>query len=312
MESFWIAFYAVIPFLLYMSFGAFVRKVGWAEESFLNKLNTLVFKAFFPLLMFKNIYWMDTAFEVNVPFVLFAVISVLTVIVLLMLIVPRVVKGNPQRGVIVQGIYRSNLALFAIPLAENIYGSGSSLLATMLVAFIIPIYNVCAVIVLEYFSGASSSKLNLVKKICTNPLILGIVAGAVFYFLHIPIPSFIAKPFKVCADMATPLALFALGGTLRFTAVKGNARILTCTLIVKMILLPLVIFSISMLFPFSPVERFMLLIVFATPTAVSSYPMAQNMGGDGPLAGQLVVFTTTLSIFTLFLFIFILRLLGLI
>ena len=73
-----------------------------------------------------------------------------------------------------------------------------------------------------------------------------------------------------------------------------------------------VIFAISMLFPFSPVERFMLLIVFATPTAVSSYPMAQNMGGDGPLAGQLVVFTTTLSIFTLFLFIFILRLLGLI
>ena len=312
MESFWIAFYAVIPFLLYMAFGAFVRKVGWADEAFLNKLNTLVFKAFFPLLMFKNIYWMDTAFTINVPFVLFAVLSVVGVIILLMLLVPRFVKGNPQRGVIVQGIYRSNVALFAIPLAHNIYGSESSVLATMLVAFVIPIYNVSAVIVLEYFAGKSSNKLVLVKKIATNPLILGIVAGAVFYFLHIPIPSFIAKPFKVCADMATPLALFALGGTLRFSSVKGNSKLLLSTFIIKMILLPIAIFALSMLFPFSPMERFMLLIVFATPTAVSSFPMAQNMGGDGPLAGQIVVFTTAASVFTLFLFIFVLRSLSLI
>ena len=310
MESFWIAFYAVIPFLLYMAFGAFVRKVGWADEAFLNKLNTLVFKAFFPL--FKNIYWMDTAFTINVPFVLFAVLSVVGVIILLMLLVPRFVKGNPQRGVIVQGIYRSNVALFAIPLAHNIYGSESSVLATMLVAFVIPIYNVSAVIVLEYFAGKSSNKLVLVKKIATNPLILGIVAGAVFYFLHIPIPSFIAKPFKVCADMATPLALFALGGTLRFSSVKGNSKLLLSTFIIKMILLPIAIFALSMLFPFSPMERFMLLIVFATPTAVSSFPMAQNMGGDGPLAGQIVVLTTAASVFTLFLFIFVLRSLSLI
>jgi len=312
MECFWIAFYAVIPFLLYMAFGAGVRKAGWADESFLNKLNSLVFKAFFPFLMFKNVYWMDTAFELNIPFITFAVSSVILVIIILMIIVPLIVKGNPQRGVVVQGIYRSNLALFAIPLAENIYGSKSSLLATMLVTFIIPIYNICAVIVLEYFSGKSSSKLKLLKKIITNPLILGILVGFIFYFLHIPIPDFIGKPMKVCASMATPLALFALGGTLKFDAVKGNSKILCWTILIKMVLLPLFMFSISLLFPFSPMERFMLLIVFATPTAVSSYPMAQNMGGDGPLAGQIVVISTTLSILTMFLFIFFLSLAGLI
>lgn len=311
MESFWIAFYAVIPFLLYMAFGAITRKVGWADENFLNKLNSLVFKAFFPFLMFKNVYWMDTDFELNGPFITFAIISVIAVIIVLMLIVPLIVKGNPQRGVVVQGIYRSNLALFAIPLAENIYGSKSNLLATMLVTFIIPIYNVCAVIILEYFSGKSSSKLKLLKKIATNPLILGIAMGFIFYFLHIPIPDFLGKPMKVVGNMATPLALFALGGTLRFSAVKGNIKILSWTVVIKMVLLPLFMFGISFLFPFTAMERFMLLIIFATPTAVSSYPMAQNMGGDGPLAGQIVVITTTLSMFTMFLFIFFLGLAGL-
>lgn len=182
----------------------------------------------------------------------------------------------------------------------------------MLVTFIIPIYNICAVIILEYFAGKSSSKLKLLKKIITNPLILGIVVGFLFYFLHIPVPDFIGKPMKAFANMATPLALFALGGTLKFNAVKGNVKILSWTILIKMILLPLAMFGISMLFPFSPMERFMLLIVFATPTAVSSYPMAQNMGGDGPLAGQIVVISTTLSMLTIFLFIFFLGLAGLI
>lgn len=312
MESFWIAFYAVLPFLLYMAFGAAVQKMGIANEEFLNKLNSVAFKAFFPLLMFKNVYWVDTDFVLNVRYVAFAIISLFFVIALLMLIVPHVIKTNPQRGVIVQGIYRSNIVLFAIPLAENLYGAQSHLLATMIVAFIVPIYNVMAVIVLEYFSNATSNKWNLLKKVATNPLILGVATGVLFRALHIPVPVFLAEPITVFANMATPLALFALGGTLKLKMVKHNLLTLAVTCAVKMVLLPLVLFMVILLFPFTPMERFMLLIMYATPTAVSSFPMAQTLGGDATLAGQIVVFTTATSIFTLFLFIFVLRLLALI
>lgn len=311
MESLRIAFYAIIPFLLYMALGAGLNKLKWTDDDFFYKLNSFVFKALFPFLMFKNVYWMERNFVINVPFITFAILSVISVIVLLMIFVPKVIKENPQRGVIVQGIYRSNLALFAIPLSENIYGAKSNLLATMLVAFIIPIYNVCAVIILEYFNKTTTSKLKLLKKIALNPFIISIFTGFIFYFLKIPLIDFIEKPVKICASMATPLAFMALGGTLKLSAVKNNIKILSWTVIFKMIILPCFMFAISMLFPFSSMERFILLLIFAPPTAVSSYTMAQNMGADGPLAGQLVVVTTAVSMFTLFLFIFFLSLAGL-
>jgi malate permease and related proteins len=53
-----------------------------------------------------------------------------------------------------------------------------------------------------------------------------------------------------------------------------------------------------------------LMVLFASPTAVSSYTMAQQMGADGKLAGQLVAFTTGVSLLTIFLFVFLFKQLG--
>ena len=59
------------------------------------------------------------------------------------------------------------------------------------------------------------------------------------------------------------------------------------------------------------VELFQILMIFGTPVATASYPMAENMGGDGVLAGQLVFVSTAASLLTLFIFIFTMSRLGL-
>ncbi len=52
------------------------------------------------------------------------------------------------------------------------------------------------------------------------------------------------------------------------------------------------------------------MLAYQTPVAVSSYIMAQQAGADEQLAGQLVVFSSAVSIVTLFTTIFLLRQLG--
>jgi len=49
------------------------------------------------------------------------------------------------------------------------------------------------------------------------------------------------------------------------------------------------------------------MIMFAAPTAVSSFQMAKQMDGDADLAGQIVVFTSAFSIVTVFGWIFLLK-----
>lgn len=312
MESFAVAVNAVMPFLIYISFGYGVRMSGLVDEDFMNKLNKLIFRAFFPILMFNNLYRMDPGSSLDGKLVAVGIVSILLLEVLLVLIVPRIVKGNPQRGVVIQGIYRSNFVLFAIPLTTTLFGEEGAALASMMVAIVIPIYNVTAVIILEMFRGGKSNLGQLVKNVATNPLIMGVAVGFVFFVLRIHLPACVNDTISQFAGLTTPLALFVLGGTLHFSAVKGNLRYLVPSLTVKMVILPALIVAAATAMGFGNLERFVLFTMYATPVATASYSMAQNMGGDGELAGQFVVVSTAASIVTIFLWVLLFQSLGMI
>lgn len=312
MESFLVAVNAVVPFLVYISLGFGVKKLGIVDEGFMGRLNQVVFRVLFPFLMFYNMYQIDPEFVLNVRVLVLGTGLLLGQILVLFVTVPRIVPGNPQRGVVIQAIYRSNFVLFAIPLTASVFGEENTTLASMMVAIIIPIYNVVAVFVLEYFRGGKMRLPVVLRNVCTNPLILGAMTGLVFFFLQIRLPACIVKPISQFAGMTTPLALFVLGGTLHFSKIRGNAKYLVPALGLKMVLFPVVVLALAVTAGFTPVERFVLFTMFATPVAASSYPMAQNMGGDGELAGEFVVVSTVASIVTIFLWVFLLNRVGII
>ena len=183
MRSFIIAVNAVMPFLIYIVFGYGVRLCGLADEDFMNRLNKLIFKAFFPILMFNNLYKVDHGLVLNWKLAVTAVLSVLILQALLIITIPRMVSENAKRGVIIQAIYRSNFVLFGIPLTANLFGDEGAVLASMMVAIVIPVYNATAVIILEMFHGGRTNPMALVKNVCTNPLILGALVGLIFYVL---------------------------------------------------------------------------------------------------------------------------------
>ena len=257
MENFLFALNTVLPFLLYIAFGYGVRMSGLADEDFMKRLNKVIFQAFFPILMFNNLYSIPEGMTLNLRLVAVAIISVLLLQAVLLAVVPRLVKENERRGVIIQAIYRSNFVLFGIPLATSVFGEEGTLLATMMVAIVIPVYNVTAVVILELFRGGK-------------------------------VPVSVEGPIKQFANLTTPLALFVLGGTLHFNAIGGNLKYVVPSMTVKMVILPAVILAV----------------------ATASYAMAQNMGGDGELAGQFVVLSTVASVVTIFLWVYFLNSIG--
>ena len=101
-----------------------------------------------------------------------------------------------------------------------------------------------------------------------------------------------------------------MGATFNFQAINDSFKQLTFTVVSKLILVPIIGIGGAILLGFSGENLIPLIIFFGGPVAVSSYPMAQNMGGDGDLANQAVVFTTILSLFTLIIFITIAANLG--
>ena len=125
-------------------------------------------------------------------------------------------------------------------------------------------------------------------------------------------PGSLVTPIAAFSNMTSPLAIYVLGGTLQFKAIRKNLKYLVPTLTCKLFILPAIIIAIAYAFGLRRLELFLLIAVYATPVAAASYPMAQNMGGDGELAGQFVVISTAVSMFTLFLWIFFMKSVGLI
>jgi len=312
LEVFSIALNAVLPFVMYMAFGYGIRSAGVADMAFLRKLNSVMFTAFFPLMMFNNIYNMDVNEGLSLRFVAFAYITVLSVILLLVLLVPRFIRDRRQIPVVIQGVYRSNILLFAIPLTANLLGEGAVSLATALVVLVVPTYNVVAVILLEAYAGTGrSAPSKLVLTILRNPLILGAIVAGVFRALNIVLPPVVMKVVKQYSDMATPLALFILGGTLQFSSMKKNAKVITAVAALRLFIVPAIMLALATVLGFSRVERFVVFTLFATPMAAAAFPMAQAMGADADLAGELIAVTTTGSVITMFLWILFMQSFGL-
>lgn len=311
MENLQIATNAVIPFMVYIFLGMIAKNSGAVKESFLKELNGVVFKVFFPFIMFNNLYDVDFSRLSDAGYVAFAFVATLIVIFACFFIVPLFVKENPRRGVVMQAIFRSNSVLFAIPLTESVFGKEGAVMASIMVAFIVPLYNIASVAILEYFRGGSVSFGALLKNILKNPLIIGAIAGVVFNILPITMPSSLVKPIAELNSMATPLSLFVLGGSLHAANMKRDVLPLCAGISLKLVVIPSIMVTVMSLVGISGAELFVVFCMFATPVAAASYPMAQSMGGDADLAGEYVLVSTLLSIVTIFFWILILKNFGL-
>jgi predicted permease len=310
-SNFFVCINAVIPLFCLLVIGYIVRRTGLLKDEEVHRFNHMVFLVFFPPLMFQNLYGNNDGFLPDGKLLLFAVPFILCVIALSIPLVKKIEKNPKSQGAMIQAIYRSNFILMGLPVTINIFGKGNVSETALLIAVIVPMYNVISVIILESFRGGKADGKEMVKKVATNPIILGAVAGILAVVLHITLPTPIATVVEWMSDVTTPMALILLGASFDITTVKGQKRDLVFCLIMRLLVVPGIGLSLAALLGFRGVQLVALIAMLATPMAVSSYTMADSMDSDGELAGNCVIFSTPISCLTLFFWLFLLKSLGL-
>lgn len=322
---------AVMPIVLVILIGYFLKRIGLFGEGFFPFLNKLCFRCCLPCLLFFNVYNVENISEIPqyAGVCLFAVVSILIFFGVALFVIKFTVKDDRQKGVMIQASYRSNYAIIGISLAMSISSDPEPVLvASILSSVSIPLFNVLAIIALSLFvedNGKKVSVSSVLKKIVTNPLILGVVAGFLCLFIRFLIPfradgtkfftirqnlPFLYKTVSMLASSASPVALIALGGNFTFSAVSRLKYKILAGVLARTVLCPLVCLFAAFKFGFSSLEFPALIALYGTPLAVSTVPMTSEMGSDAELAGQLVVWTTLCSAFTLFVTIFVCKQAG--
>lgn len=315
MDNIIVSFNVIAPVFFLMVLGYFlVNYTSLADGKLTKQANAIVFKIFLPCMLFYNVYQSDIGSEIHsrIRLCIWAAGGLLILFVLLCLIVPRIVTQENQQGVVIQGIFRSNYVIFGVAVVQNMYGPKSTTTAAILSAILVPMYNFLAVVVLSIFGEKRENDWKkIILDIIKNPLIISSVLGIIFSLLGIRLPTAVDTTVQDLAKLSTPIAFMILGGDLDFSKVKGNLKTAFVVLTIKLVILPLIMIPMVVMMGYRDADLLSGGLAYQTPVAVSSYIMAQQAGADGQLAGQLVVFSSVLSIFTLFVTIFILRTMGL-
>ena len=327
-DSFVVACEAVLPIVVLVVVGYVLKKLGVISESFQKQGNKFCFKVMISTLLFCNIYAIEDISKIGeYGFFILEVAIAITILFLIGIVVVKLcIKDPKQQGVVHQCLFRSNYAIIGIPLASFIatslgYAEDSAIvgIASLVSAVSIPLFNIFAVISLSMYDKGENGKINIkkmLKGIITNPLIIGVLAGIlalcireIFIATNITwrLSDFVIiyKPLTQIGNMATPFALIMLGAGFTFGAVARLKYQIILGTIIRVAIVPavfLIAFNFILKAQYGSATIYFpaLIALFSTPVAVSSAPMAVEMGQDGELAGQLVVWTSLMSIVSLF------------
>lgn len=310
MQAFSIAFHAIVPLFLIIAMGFGVKRLGWIGPEDVRRFNKVCFYTFMPVMLFYNIYTSDFSHAVRLPYALFVVGMALAMILLAFLITLAAEKTPERRGVMIQAAFRSNFVLLGLPIAEELLPGANFGITALMIAIVVPIYNMMSVVVLEYFRGGKPRAGEVLLAVVKNPLILGSVAGLLVRALHITLPDVLVSFTGKMNSAATPLILLLLGASFEVRQLSRYKKQLLVCVGLRLLVFPGAILALAAAIGLRGIEFVTLLAMTAAPTAVNSFNMAQQLGGDSQLAGSAVVVSTAASFFTLFVWITLFKQLG--
>ena len=306
---------AILPVFGVMVLGFLLRRRGFLTQGFCQTGNRLVFNLCLPAMLLRQIASMGGVRAADGSFLLYAFAATLAGVLAVWLPAHFFMKDKTQVGAFAQGAFRGNTALLGAALLQSICGSQAY--APLIILAAVPVYNVLSVVVLSLEAGGGGTLhrarvLGALKQVARNPILLGILAGMPFALTGRSIPLPADKVLSMLGGLASPLSLLVIGAGFRWQAALEKRRTTLLAALVKLVLLPAAALPPAAALGFRGEALVALLVMIGTPSAVSSYIMAENMGNDGVLANGIVAVTTLLSAVTLTGWIFLLRTLQLI
>ncbi|CUX22658.1 AEC family transporter [Clostridium sp. C105KSO13] len=300
---------ATVPIFLLMILGLILKKIGWTDDVFAEKMNEFVFLVPLPVLLFEDLATVDFAEVWNLKFVLFCFVTTF-ISITLAAAVSFLWRDKSIQGEFIQASYRSSAALLGIAFIHNIYGNAG--MAPLMIISSVPLYNVMAVVVLSFFQP-DRKKLDrgvwiaTLKGIVKNPIIIGIAAGFLWSGLKLPLPPVMEKTISNIGAVATPMGLMAMGATFDVRKAFGKAKPAIVAAAMKLVGFTAIFLPLAVWMGFRGEELVAILIMLGSASTVSCFVMAKNMGHEGVLTSSVVMLTTMFSALTVTGWLYILK-----
>lgn len=291
----------VIPMFLLMLCGWLLRNLKVLPASVFPQMNKLCFTLLLPASLINNLLKMENLDGLRLPFLGWLLLLQVLIVTVLYLLVPHFVREKRSAASIIQACFRSNFLTFGLVIAQALCAPEKLGIVSVSAGLLIPLYNIGGILILQHGTGGKTTFRRMTLVFCRNPFVIACALGLLIIVLHIAVPSVIKSAVGSLGGAATTVSFIALGGCIDLAQLKKIGKQVMFGTFMRLICLPLLIIGVTWLIGFRDIELLTVIVMAISPTAVATFPMAERMGADGPLAGYLVAAQSVCSIGTMFL-----------
>ena len=296
--------FAIAPIFMLMIIGNLLRRNQILDEAFWSLNDKFVYWVLMPALLFNEISQIHFSPALFGSYAL-VILGGFFVVILLSIVLGKICGySGAVSSSVMQGAARHN-AFIALAISGSLFGAQGLAIGTSLMAILIPVVNV--VIVTFMVIALQESKPNTAKprltgvvgELAKNPLILAIIVGFVFSVANAKDVPIIHETTRLLGLGAIPVLLLGLGANIKIRNLSIQMSPLVISCVLKLAIFPLIVYLVSDYFDFNTTEKIVLVIFGCVPTAVSSYTLAKQLGGEAELMTTIITLQTALSFITI-------------
>lgn len=302
MENLLMGINIISPVFFVLLIGYFAKQKGYIDNNFVDKGTWIVFYLALPFKLFYDVKnaRIESLHPKYVAYILLGVIF----IIFISIIIAKILKIKDKRklSAFVHCAYRSNFVYVGFPILDIIYNGAPSMEhMIVIISFGLTLYNISAIVLLTYYSESEEKRisiLDIIIKILKNPMIAGVVFGAIFNFLHLPVYQGVDRAIEMVAKISTPMSLILIGASLNFESSKSDFRLMFISAFIKTVVAPALLIPIGVKLGFTNMELGIAYVFWATPCAANCFIFTKQMNSDYEFASKVITLSFIMSIIT--------------
>jgi hypothetical protein len=281
---------------------ALMRFSGW-PAAMSDSLSRFVFAVALPAMMFRLMSDFSKLPSVDARLLIAFFGGCLIVFVVGRLMAWKIfaLDGVSQSVFALGGVFSNNV-LLGLPLAKVALGDAAVPSVALVLVFNALILWTLVTVSVEWATHGSFSLKGFTKTlrgVLTNPIVAGILSGALFGLSGWPLPGAIDEPLRMIGQAATPMALVALGMGLAEYGVRDGWRISVAISVVKLLIQPLVVWGLAFLLGLPAMETRVVVLLSSMAIGANVYLMSRQFKAlEGPIASSLVLSTAMAALTT--------------
>ena len=289
-----------VPVFLVIGIGYLLRRIKLMNDLAVGVLTTITYNVALPVLIFTSIIKYDFREVLNWGSIAASFLGI-AFAALTAFLLTKILRIDVHRaGAFMLASFRSNTAFVGFPILLGIYGQLALAKSSVVVGFLTAPVLIATVYILKKFSGEPQSGAKISLFTLLDPLIIASFLGLLVSFLKLKLPEPVLSFMDMLASMGIPLALISIGASFRFKKIKDQIALLSISAFLKLIVLPLTIFLLSVyVFRLPAMDRNVVIASFMMPVAVSSFIFTRQYKSDSEFMASALILSTLISIFTI-------------